>query len=234
MDPKALDDHLRRSLDDGSLSRAERSALGAWFDALMPEQVALARSRVFAIAKAALAERSAADVLSWCEAVASLLGARALDRLQKERTVRQEAWFSPDDDCPARIRERIAAARQKLDVCVFTLTDDSIGQELIAAHHRGVLVRVVTDDDKAHDLGSDIAMLRQAGIAVRTDKSAPHMHHKFAVFDDALLLTGSYNWTRSAGRDNQENFIVSDDPVLVRRFAAQFERLWRAFGGREG
>lgn len=230
MDPAALDDHLRRSLDDGALSRAERSALGAWFDGLAPDQIALARSRVFAIARAVLGERAPVDVLGWCEAVTSLLGARALERLQKERTVHQEAWFSPDDDCPARVRELVAGARRKLDVCVFTLTDDSIGQELVAAQRRGVLVRVVTDDEKAHDLGSDIAMLRQAGIPVRTDGSAPHMHHKFAVVDDELVLTGSYNWTRSAGRDNQENFVVSDDPVLVRRFAAQFDRLWQLFG----
>ena len=40
--------------------------------------------------------------------------------------------------------------------------------------------------------------LAELGVAVRIDRSEHHMHHKFALFDDAILATGSYNWTRSA------------------------------------
>jgi phosphatidylserine/phosphatidylglycerophosphate/cardiolipin synthase-like enzyme len=55
------------------------------------------------------------------------------------------------------------------------------------------------------------------------------MHHKFAVFDRRSVLTGSYNWTRSAFRANQENTILTEDPTLVRLFEGEFERLWRRF-----
>ena len=90
-------------------------------------------------------------------------------------------------------------------------------------------VRVLSDNEKSEDLGSDIPRLMQAGIPVVIDRTPKHMHHKFAVFDRRVLLTGSYNWTRSADRDNRENFVVSDDPVLLRRFRAQFEQLWAEF-----
>lgn len=53
-----------------------------------------------------------------------------------------------------------------------------------------------------------------------------HMHHKFAVFDERRMLTGSYNWTRGAARDNQENVVVSDDPRLMKAFGLEFARLW--------
>jgi phosphatidylserine/phosphatidylglycerophosphate/cardiolipin synthase-like enzyme len=52
------------------------------------------------------------------------------------------------------------------------------------------------------------------------------MHHKFAIFDGELLLNGSYNWTRSAAEHNQENFTVTNDPAVVRRFAEAFARMW--------
>jgi phosphatidylserine/phosphatidylglycerophosphate/cardiolipin synthase-like enzyme len=52
------------------------------------------------------------------------------------------------------------------------------------------------------------------------------MHHKFAIFDESTLLTGSYNWTLSAMRHNEENLIVTDDAALVRRFAEVFTSLW--------
>jgi phosphatidylserine/phosphatidylglycerophosphate/cardiolipin synthase-like enzyme len=53
------------------------------------------------------------------------------------------------------------------------------------------------------------------------------MHHKFAVFDGSLALTGSYNWTRGAARDNEENLVISDAPRFVEAFQGEFERLWR-------
>jgi cardiolipin hydrolase len=91
-------------------------------------------------------------------------------------------------------------------------------------------VRVITDDEKALDLGSDVTALARAGVPVRTDPSPAHMHHKFAVFDRERLLTGSYNWTRGAARDNGENIIVTADPRLIERFARYFERLWESLG----
>ena len=54
------------------------------------------------------------------------------------------------------------------------------------------------------------------------------MHHKYAVVDGSVLLTGSYNWTRSAFRVNEENIVVTDDPRLVRAFSKAFEELWEA------
>ena len=52
------------------------------------------------------------------------------------------------------------------------------------------------------------------------------MHHKFAIFDRQRLLTGSYNWTRSAADYNEENFIITEEPVLLEEFKKQFDQLW--------
>ena len=231
MNRAEIDAILVATLDDGRLSRGERTALGDVFDDLDHDTVALVRSRVFAIARGELEHRTATQVLDWSEAVLHLLGSHAMARARSERDVRQEAWFSPDDACPNRIVEAIGSARTSIDVCIFTLTDDRIAEALLAAHARHIALRIVTDDDKADDLGSDVHTLQQAGIPLRMDRTPAHMHHKFALFDERLVLTGSYNWTRSADRDNRENFVVSDDPVLVRRFRAEFDRLWAEFDG---
>jgi cardiolipin hydrolase len=113
---------------------------------------------------------------------------------------------------------------------VFTITDDRIASAILDAHRRGVAVRVVSDNDKAGDQGSDIERLLAAGIPVRLDRTEYHMHHKFAVFDNERLLTGSFNWTRGATDFNEENLIVTDDPRVVRPFAARFEKLWAKYG----
>src|SRR5437762_852187 len=89
-----------------------------------------------------------------------------------------------------------------------TLAGAHLADAPLAAPRRGVRLRVITDNAKAHDLGSDIGRFQDAGVAVREDRTPFHMHHKYALFDAKWLLNGSYNWTRGAARDNQENCVV--------------------------
>ena len=119
-----------------------------------------------------------------------------------------------------------------MDICVFTITDDRVATAILAAHRRGVKLRVVTDDDKAHDKGSDVFELADAGIEVRVDQSEHHMHHKFAVFDRSIVVTGSYNWTRSAAQSNAENILVSDDGRLVAPYQRVFDEMWASLAPR--
>jgi len=53
-----------------------------------------------------------------------------------------------------------------------------------------------------------------------------HMHHKFAIFDEETLLTGSYNWTRSAANYNHENLLITDALPLVAAYLSTFRKLW--------
>ena len=81
---------------------------------------------------------------------------------------------------------------------------------------------------KSEDLGSDMERLENMGIDCLYDKTSAHMHHKFAIADNSLLLTGSYNWTRAASTENNENILVSNNGKLVNSFQNQFEKLWSA------
>jgi phosphatidylserine/phosphatidylglycerophosphate/cardiolipin synthase-like enzyme len=161
------------------------------------------------------------EVISWLEETV-----QALHTPRPVETSRVEAHFTPGDAPLNAILQLIHGARGSIDVCVYTVTDDRITRALLEAHGRGVRLRVVGDDDKSLDAGSDMDRLRDAGVPVRLDRSEAHMHHKFAVFDRLRLLTGSYNWTRSAAEHNHENVLVSDDARLVQPFSRAFDALW--------
>lgn len=229
MKPEDIDRLLWSTLEDRRLSRSERQALRKVMDDLdpSPEQQAFWRHRVFAVARDALAQargsRDAESVLGWVEDAV-----KALD-LPAEELPGVGAHFSPGTACLDCIVRLVARARHSVDICVFTITDDRVSRPIIEAHDRGVAVRIITDDDKSYDRGSDIERFERAGIQVRVDGSEAHMHHKFAVFDRRTLVTGSYNWTRSAAEYNRENIIVSDDPRLVSPFLDSFESLWGMF-----
>ena len=124
----------------------------------------------------------------------------------------------------------VGEAREALDICIFTLTDNRIVRRLEEAHARKVRIRIISDDDKSEDLGSDLDHLRRFGINCRFDRTDAHMHHKFALADNDLLLTGSYNWTRSAATENDENIIVTNNRKLVNSFQSKFDELWNRLG----
>lgn len=217
---------LSQTLEDRRMSRSERRALRQVLnDAMLSDdELAIARALAFSLAREADLDPRAKQVLAWLEEAIKLLIPG-----ERERSI-AEARFSPGPECRNAVRHLFREAKTSAEVCVFTITDDGIADEILSAHQRGVSVRIVSDDLKSEDLGSDIARLSDAGIAVRSDDSDHHMHHKFAIFDGAKLATGSYNWTRSAARYNQENLVVTDDPRLVRPFRSTFEALWSEFG----
>jgi cardiolipin hydrolase len=224
-----IDTMLAATLEDQRLSRSEKRALSAVFaeHAVDPQRQALFRNRAFGLAREALKDPRDKAIVSWLEEVAKALVAAT----QREAGSKlAEAHFSPGDSCRRRISGLCGLARRQIDVCVFTITDDSLANALLEAHGRGVNVRIITDDDKAGDRGSDVIDLARAGLEVRLDHSEHHMHHKFALFDGAFVVTGSYNWTRSAARVNEENIVVSDDPRLLGAFGETFEKLWEDFG----
>ncbi len=221
---------FRQTLDDRRLSRSERQALAEVLAEADPsaEERAGYLGRAFAAAAEATSRHADREVLEWLLAVAKTVATPARPEARQPGEV-AEALFEPRQNCAARLRSLIDGCRSSLEICVFTITDDSLTRAILAADRRQVRVRVVTDDMKSLDLGSDVERLRDAGIEVRFDADPSHMHHKFALFDRRLLVTGSYNWTRGAAQGNHENIVVTDDERLVAPFGEEFDRLWQEF-----
>ena len=224
MTPQQMQALISQAFTLQPLSRAEKASIAEQISAGAPDTAALSvlRSHIFRQAETAINAQNTSEMLRWLEDMMRLL--ERFDEAKSGGTV--EAWFSPRADCPGRIRSFLAQAKSTVDICVFTITDDRLTSAVLEAHARGVKIRIITDNDKAADLGSDADRFLEAGIQLRVDRTPYHMHHKFAIVDRSLLLNGSYNWTRGAAESNEENFIITDDKTLVSQFAAAFEKLW--------
>ena len=161
------------------------------------------------------------------------------------KVMTRDALFFPSLESKARMVRLLRSAQISCDVCVFTITDDEICDALLGSHRRGVRCRVISDDEQAvTQKGSVVFRLAEAGIPTVVDDEllrprAPsrrslhrverNMHHKFAVIDSAIVLTGSFNWTRAAAAKNVENLLVTSAPEAVAAYAAEFEKLWSSF-----
>ena len=68
--------------------------------------------------------------------------------------------------------------------------------------------------------------MKLEGIPVKLDKNRYKMHHKVLIIDGRLLMTGSYNFTKSANRNNDENVLIIDSEEIVGEYLKEFYRLY--------
>ena len=137
-----------------------------------------------------------------------------------------EVYFSLYDNPQKEIIKNINQAEAFINIAMYIFTDREIALPLVKARERGVKVRVYLDKEQVDYKYSQSRFLVQKGIKTRICTNNYIMHHKFAIIDNRLLLTGSYNWTFSANNRNDENLMVIDDPEIIEIFQNQFVNLW--------
>ncbi|XP_014216992.1 mitochondrial cardiolipin hydrolase, partial [Copidosoma floridanum] len=133
--------------------------------------------------------------------------------------------------CPIKNLNKLLAylssAEQTLDICIYFFTYSAIVKlikDLLMK--RNVRIRVILDDESTENDSSQIYIMRKAGMLVRTRKSPYLMHHKFAIIDKKLLITGSANWTHQAFFGNCENILITNQPEIVRSYFEEYEKIW--------
>jgi mitochondrial cardiolipin hydrolase len=214
---------LKQSLEDDFLSKPERKSLSQALENLSIDanQITLLRSKVFELSNEKITDKNYRFILEWIKDATNVLS-----YYPQVKSKSGDSYFSPGDDCRNAIVQYLNNAKKQLKICVFTISDDTITEAIIRAHKRGVGVMVLTDNDKSFDLGSDIEQISKAGIAVKMDQTSNHMHHKFMIVDNDAVVTGSYNWTRSAARFNHENVVIMKEEAIVKSFITEFDTLW--------
>lgn len=165
--------------------------------------------------------------------------------LLNEKGQIKRALFSPDDNIEDVLVSLIDTEREKISMTAFSLTSLSVANALINAKRRRVVVELIVDAQNSQSSYSKVTMVHAAGIPVwvyppmkqhdgenhKPQNFFPRkgiMHNKFIVFkrslnDKPLLWTGSYNFTWSANKKNQENVIIVDDFEIIKFYIYQFE-----------
>jgi mitochondrial cardiolipin hydrolase len=212
--------NLKASLHDTYLSKSEKSRLKDIIGngPLDPGTINQLRNEIHKLATEQVTAANFQMVMQWVKEADQLL---MLQSIQQSR-----AYFSPGEECRDIIIQQINLALHQLRICVFTISDDHISGAIANAFRKGVDIRIITDNDKSFDHGSDIERLADVGIAIRADLTRNHMHHKFMVVDEKSVITGSYNWTSSAAKFNHENILLTREGGIVNQFTDEFDKLW--------
>jgi phosphatidylserine/phosphatidylglycerophosphate/cardiolipin synthase-like enzyme len=140
------------------------------------------------------------------------------------------AVFTPGDDIAGEIVQAIRQARKQVLVQAFSFTHSDIARALIAAHMRGVEVKLLADREQTEKMRrGQVTGIARAGVPVWLDGEHQGAHNKVMVIDagrpNAQVITGSYNFTRAAQHKNAENVVfIGGNDALIRQYAANWQR----------
>lgn len=146
--------------------------------------------------------------------------------------VQIETAFSPQQGATDLVVKTIGKAHKTIRVAAYLITSRRIADALIKAQHGGIDVKIVVDKEQsatAH--GSLTGYLKENGVPVRENGHYQHMHNKFMVIDDAIVESGSFNYTNTAENENAENVLVLQGAEkVVQDYQHQWSRLWDEAG----
>lgn len=136
---------------------------------------------------------------------------------------------NPADGLSAAIRN----SEKSFHGAFYDISSIRIADELIAASKRGVEIKLVTENDNFS--GEAVEKILESGISVVPDTGQGLMHNKFAVIDDCLVFTGSYNTTDNCTYKNNNNALVIRSPELAAVYDAEFHEMFDLgiFGNRK-
>jgi phosphatidylserine/phosphatidylglycerophosphate/cardiolipin synthase-like enzyme len=136
------------------------------------------------------------------------------------RTIRYA--FSPVDGINAQVVALLDGAKTDITFMAFSYTDPAISSAMVRAQKRGVQVRGIVEKQNVRGTGSVFEKLKKAKVDISADGNCYIMHHKTIVIDDQTVITGSYNFTKSAEKSNDENLIVITDPTAVQIYLDEY------------
>lgn len=140
-----------------------------------------------------------------------------------------DAGFSPEGSAQQLVLRTLDDARESIRLMGYSFTSPYVVKSLVAAKRRGVDVRVVIDDRGNRSRASQSAMnvVVNAGIPLRTNGQYKIMHDKVIITDGQNVQLGSYNYTRSAARNNSENaLLLQDMPAVAQQYLTHWQSRW--------
>ncbi len=144
---------------------------------------------------------------------------------------RIESYFAPEDGVAAHILRVLRSARTSIHFMAFSFTRDDFAQVLIEKARAGVSVQGVFERRQTQAGSSAWDTLKEAGLTtlgldVRLDGNRYNQHSKVFVVDGETVVTGSYNFTQSADKQNDENVLIIHDAAIARAYEVEWEKVW--------
>lgn len=124
-----------------------------------------------------------------------------------------ENYFCPDDDCKEHVIEQLAGAKQSIRFMLSWITDEDIIATL-NRRSKDIDVQGILDNGAYDESFAALPFAKEGDV-----------HHKVFVIDGNMVITGSYNPTKSGDSRNDENILIIHDVAVAKEFLDEYEYL---------
>jgi phosphatidylserine/phosphatidylglycerophosphate/cardiolipin synthase-like enzyme len=136
-----------------------------------------------------------------------------------------------------QIIHHIEKAQSDVKICVAWFTDFEIYSMLVEKQKSGVNIEVIVANHK-FNIASKVdfkELLKHNGKVgyignINDGSKDSFMHNKFCIIDNNIVITGSYNWSFKARRNDENILIIENDYSLTNQFNTKFLELKPQFG----
>jgi phosphatidylserine/phosphatidylglycerophosphate/cardiolipin synthase-like enzyme len=137
--------------------------------------------------------------------------------------VQVENYFSPVDGVMDKLIAYVAGAQKSIHFMAFTYTDKNLAAAMIDRAQAGVEVQGVIENRGASQ--GALVPLFCAKLPVQVDGNKYTMHHKVIILDGETVITGSFNFTKSADDANDDNVLVIHNAAVAALYEQEYGRV---------
>ena len=144
------------------------------------------------------------------------------------------------------IAKNLQKAKNSVDLALFVFTEQRIANTLENLSTQGVEIKTLIDPSFAfryYSEGLDMLGVELTNKCKYEKDNKPWqfpiqsvgipnlpqgdvLHHKFAVIDQEIVITGSHNWSASANNINDETLLIIKNPVIAAHYQREFNNLY--------
>jgi len=138
-----------------------------------------------------------------------------------------KVYFSPRGGIEDKIVNLINSANSEIEFEMYAFTSRDIADALIDKKSIGLDVKGVLDETWSDNNSySKYDYLKDNGVDVLKDGNDYTLHDKVMIIDSSIVITGSYNYTKSANSKNAENLVVLYDSYIASKYDSEFEKIY--------
>ena len=144
------------------------------------------------------------------------------------------------------IATAIAGSKRSIDMALFVISDRYISSILAEKSDQNIQIRALIDSQFAYrdysatldmwgiqsakdcKLGTNNAWKQPLKtVGVPNLITGDLLHHKFAILDRSLVITGSHNWTMAGNHTNDEVLVVIQNEKVAAHYQREYDRLYQ-------
>jgi len=134
-----------------------------------------------------------------------------------------ENYFCPEDDCSSHIINVLQKAKKSIYFMTFSFTHEEIADALLFTKTD---IKGVFEKFQAGSKYSQYHRFNGFGLDVIKDNNPANMHNKVFIIDEKIVITGSFNPSKNADNNNDENILIIHDREIAKKYMKEFWNIY--------